>query len=372
MDKLRVLIIDDSVIFRNIVSMAVDSTGLGIAEHSVPNGALALEWLQQRSFDLILLDAVLSGSNKNELICTIRNKYPDLDIIIMGKDDIDSIALTLEALKNGAMDFIVKSADVDLANEKDRLKNHLHVLFAQIMVKKFSVLNGSDRASITDAVVDQSSITSPQNRKTVLPNNKWNGADVIVIASSTGGPAALETVFSQIPASFNKPILVVQHMPAEFTKILAQTLNKKYALPVSEGKEGDPVKGGHALVAPGGWHMKIDAGSNSLGRLRMENTPYVNGVRPSADVLFRSVANVYRGMNILAVILTGMGNDGLIGVSEIKKSCNCYCLTQSERSCVVYGMPRTVYEAGLSDEVADLKDIAGRICQLAQSGGRIA
>lgn len=193
--------------------------------------------------------------------------------------------------------------------------------------------------------------------------------DLVVITSSTGGPLALDTVFSQLPTDVNVPILVVQHMPPEFTNVLAQTLNKKYNLDVKEAGEGDKVIPGRALIAPGGKHMSVSSAKGFGNEIRLLDTPYVNGVRPSADVLFHSVAKAYKGKNILAVVLTGMGSDGTQGIREMKEECNCYCITQSENTCVVYGMPKCVYEAGLSDEVGDLKEIAFRMYQIIRSRG---
>ncbi|HYE82406.1 MAG TPA: CheB methylesterase domain-containing protein [Clostridia bacterium] len=188
--------------------------------------------------------------------------------------------------------------------------------------------------------------------------------ELVVIASSTGGPTALDTVFSQLPADIKVPILIVQHMPPEFTGVLAQTLCKKYSLDVKEGSDGDRVEPGRIIIAPGGMHMTVSSSKGFGNEIRLLNTPYVNGVRPSADVLFSSVAKEYKGKGVLAVVLTGMGNDGTQGIREMKEECNCYCITQSESSCVVYGMPKCVYEAGLSDEVGELKEIAFRMYQI--------
>jgi len=193
--------------------------------------------------------------------------------------------------------------------------------------------------------------------------------DLVVIASSTGGPTALDTVFGQLPLDINVPILIVQHMPPEFTGVLAQTLCKKYNLDVKEAADGDKVEPGRILIAPGGMHMTVSSSKGFGNEIRLLDTPYVNGVKPSADVLFHSVAKEYKGKGVLAIVLTGMGNDGTKGIREMKAECNCYCITQSESSCVVYGMPKCVYEAGLSDEVGELKEIAFRMYQIIRGRG---
>ncbi len=196
-----------------------------------------------------------------------------------------------------------------------------------------------------------------------------SGFDLLLIASSTGGPRALETVLTELPADFNRPVLVVQHMPADFTRVLAQALDKKCSIRVREAESRDILHPGHVYIAPGGMHMVLSRPAGSQLTLELEKSPPVNGVRPSADVLFRSVAQTCQGKRILAVVLTGMGNDGTRGLMEIKRQCECYCITQNEESCIVYGMPKSVFSAGLSDEVAELGKIAKRIVQINLSGG---
>lgn len=360
MERLKIMIADEEVLYRNIIARAVDDTDLGDAERTVPNDSLVLEWLEQQNFDLILMDSHIAAVGQYGILTDIKRKYPHSEIIIMSKDDPASIANTLEALKYGAIDFIVKPKNPESPNDCSRLRNQLRVLFAQIIVQKYSAVRDK-----VDEGMDYDNVGGAPLPKTQNARAHWEEADIILIASSTGGPTALETVFSQIPDNFEKPVLVVQHMPAEFTKVFAQTLDKKCRISVSEGKDGEPVKEGHVIIAPGGKHMKVKSEGGNLGTITLEKTPPVNGVRPSADVLFASVAQAYEGKSVLAIILTGMGNDGLAGVTELKKRCNCYCITQSEQSCIVYGMPRRVFEAGLSDEATDLNDIAGRMCQMA-------
>lgn len=190
-----------------------------------------------------------------------------------------------------------------------------------------------------------------------------NGFDVLLIASSTGGPTALEVVLTGLNEHLDKPVLIVQHMPPNFTKIFAKALNQKCKLEVLEGSDGESLKNGRAIIAPGDFHMFLKGAYNNI-KIGLDQSGPVNCVRPAADVLFKSAAEIFAGRKVLAVVLTGMGSDGTNGVRELKEKCDCYCITQSESSCTIYGMPRSVYEAGLSDEVLDLKLIAGRITEL--------
>lgn len=190
--------------------------------------------------------------------------------------------------------------------------------------------------------------------------------DLIVIAASTGGPEALTAILTKLPGDLTQPILIVQHMPKKFTNIMANILNGKCQLRVVEAQQGDEIIPGQVLIAPGGQHMLVGLTVENKLIVELGDTPFLNGVRPAADVLFQSVAEVCKGKNILALILTGMGRDGKMGVMQLKKTCNCYCLVQSEQTCIVYGMPFAVVEVGLSDEIVDLDFIAERIQNLCQ------
>ena len=370
MEKLRVLIADDSVLSRKAVAEAVESTGTGQVEHTAPNGSIAVEWLQQSAIDVVLLDAFMVGQNSLEILKEIKEGYPDIEVIMLSDGEARCAEVTIEALAHGAFDFILKTIDPDPVKTVEKIKNQLGVLFTQIKVKNYSIHgNGVSHLSdkkVAGAVNNGAQPASQGSNKGRILQGK---PDLILIASSTGGPAALEMLLKQLPGTFPIPILIVQHMPPEFTNVFAQTLDKKCQMQVREAKNGDLVQTGQIVIAAGGMHMTVGRQESGGMEIRLNNSPFVNGVRPSADVLFNSVAKAYEGKNLLAVILTGMGNDGVQGVGEMKKNCYCHCITQSEETCVVYGMPRCVVEAGLSDETADMADIAGRICQIVSVEG---
>lgn len=362
LDKLRVLIADDTVIYRKILARAVEETGLAVVERSASNGAIAMEWLEQGQIDVALLDLFMPEMDGIETLKAIKKKHPSVDAIMISSLSTDNAQVTLEALKLGALDFIIKPSEASYEKSMDKISGQLKVLFAQIKITKY---NTQPRVVHPEKPVAKPPAPANTENKSIKDAARAARftADVVVIASSTGGPAALESLFAGFLPGFRKPALIVQHMPPEFTRILADSLDRKYPLKVIEGKEGDPVRNGQAIIAPGGLHMEVQP-SGVDKTVKLSSSPYVNGVRPAADVLFSSVAKAYEGRNVLAVVLTGMGNDGTRGVQELKEKCNCLCIAQSESSCVVYGMPRCVIEAGLADEVLDLRDIAGRIQQL--------
>ena len=353
MEKLKVLIVDDAIIYRKVLSAAVNSTGIGIATHTAANGEIALDHLQRCSFDVVLLDVVMPEMNGLEVLSIIKESYVDIFVIMISSEGPDSAANTLAALKKGAFDFIMKPQEDSATKNTAILQITLQTLFSAIKVKK----NGY----IAQQVLGKQSL---KEQAMAIGTGKRD-VDLIVIAASTGGPEALESVLIKLPATFPKPILIVQHMPKHFTKVLATILNQKCLLQVAEAEHGDGIIPGQVLIALGGQHMLVGHyGCKTI--VELTEAPYINGVRPAADLLFRSVAEVCKGKNVLSVILTGMGHDGENGIRAMKKECNCYCLVQSESTCVVYGMPKSVVEAGLADEILDVEDMAARIQTLCQ------
>jgi len=367
LEKLKVLIVDDTIFYRKVLSAAVNSTGLGIATHTAANGEIALDHLKQCSFDVVLLDVVMPGMNGLELLSIIKETYADIFVIMISSVGTESVANTLSALKKGALDFIMKPQKDSAAINSAILQKTLHTLFLAMNMKRNGQITRQvfENQAWTAQSMSVTNSVSPCYRTLGVATGKQD-IDLIVIAASTGGPKALESVLKKLPATLAQPILIVQHMPKDFTKVLATMLEQKCPLQVSEAQQGDVILSGQVLIAPGGKHMLVKIISGTQLVVQLDETPYVNGVRPAADVLFRSVAGVCKGKNVLSVILTGMGHDGKNGVMAMKKECHCYCMVQSERTCVVYGMPNSVVEAGLADEILDVEDMAERIQILCQ------
>lgn len=363
MEKLKVLIIDDDVMKRKEIGEIVENTGMANVLKASSSASLALEWLERNEVQVILLDAVITGESSLETLKTIKDQYTSIEVILVSDGTPKSAEITLEGLKSGALDFIKIVAGADTRNEG--LKNQLIILFSQIKIKMNALKSASLAQSEELDNFTERSKTEASGRIKQFDPLRWTRADMVLIAASTGGPIALEVVCSMFPADFNTAILIVQHIPPEFTGAMVESLGRKCLIPITEGQDCDVISPHHIYIAPGGVHMVVEQGKYEKKTIRLINTPHVNGVRPSADVLFKSVAQAYEGCNVLAVVLTGMGNDGMSGIAELKKKCNCFCIAQSEESCVVYGMPRSVNEAGLADEVIDLKEITPRICKIA-------
>lgn len=369
MKKLKVLLVDSSVLVRMAVLDMVNSIECSVIERTASNGSIALEWLTHSDMDVVLIDVMIIKKEGLDLIKRMKISSPEVEIIVMSSNHPESPVITLESLKAGAMDFIQKPGENEFEKHRSELRSQFNTLFMQILIKKFTEVSESSEPAEIKKPMTNKDISKVFLEQRLEDNHgskweAWGNIDLILIASSTGGPVALDIILSTFPVEFRKPVLIVQHMPPEFTHIMAQTLDKKYHLNISEGKDNRLLKDGEIIIAPGGMHMSVVEADGFEKAVRLLDTDFVNGVKPSADVLFQSIAATYEGKNILAVILTGMGNDGTRGITELKRSCNCYCITQSESTCVVYGMPKCVFEAGLSDEVVDLQDISFRIRQI--------
>lgn len=334
------------------------------AEQTASNGKLALERLQQRHYDVVLLDVAMPEMDGVETLRHIHVSYPDVAVVMISFPGEECAMIMESALEMGALDYIVKPRADSPEKSMELIATKLKSVFSLICTKH-------ERKKRLTAI---SFVRETAKQETVVPEKKaevqkkpFVEADLIVIASSTGGPAALEKVCKGFSSELKKPILIVQHLTAEFTPVLAKTLDAKCPLSVVEATSGSVIRSGQILIAPGGKHMLVK-NDGGLHMVVLEDTLPVHGVKPSADKLFIAVAEAYAGASILAVVLTGMGQDGALGVREMKQHCHCYCLAQSEKSCVVYGMPRCVVETGLAEETVDIEEMAGRIMQLA--GGR--
>ncbi|MEZ6092877.1 MAG: CheB methylesterase domain-containing protein [Pirellulaceae bacterium] len=202
-------------------------------------------------------------------------------------------------------------------------------------------------------------VAATNSSKPIL-NHRSERCSVVLIGSSTGGPNALFDIFSSIPASFPLPILIVQHMPQMFTQMLAERLNRASGLNIQEATDGAQIRPGHVWVAPGGKHMSV-VGTLANPTIAITDEAPENSCKPSVDRLFRSAANVY-GNEALAVVLTGMGTDGALGCGALK-SRGAKVIAQDRESCIVWGMPRAVFEAGHADRVAPLSEIPALIAQ---------
>lgn len=349
--KLKVLIVEDSNVYRRILKEAVEMTGVATVTDSAENGIIALDKIQEsNTFDLALMDINMPGMDGIETLKKIKILYPKIVVIMISSTGSKNCETTLQTLQYGAMDFIVKPLSENFETNMKILSEQLKELFIQI------------KSGINQ--INKNPIPKKDFYEDKIQKKSLENVDVVLIASSTGGPVALEKIFERLDKSFSKPILIVQHMPPVFTKVFANNLDKKSHMSVIEGIDNCIVREGQAIVAPGGFHMIVRKDSSGIITTALDDGPLIQGLKPAADILFKSVAEVYEKKNILIIILTGMGSDGRNGLAILKSKCKCYCIAQNEATSVVYGMARCAVEAGLCDEVLAIDDIPKRIQEI--------
>lgn len=364
--RVRVLVVDDSVVIRKILSDALRDDPEIELVGTASNGVTALQRLAQLAPDVVTLDIEMPEMDGISTLREIKKNFPRTRVIMCSTLTERGASITMEALSSGADDYIAKSAG---SNAEKVLESFQSQLLPKI--KQFSRRSGTPSGTGRAGLFGDKPAALPTNNE---PRTAWGAASgprvvpmfrqarskpqAIAIGVSTGGPNALAEVIPALPADFPLPVFVVQHMPPMFTRLLAERLQSQSKVKVVEGAEGMVAMPGCVYIAPGDHHMCVTRRGTQVV-LRMNREPMENSCRPAVDVLFRSVADVYGGATV-AVILTGMGQDGLRGVEQLRQL-GSYVIAQDEASSVVWGMPGFVVRAGLADSVCDLKTITPQI-----------
>jgi two-component system chemotaxis response regulator CheB len=348
--SIRVLIVDDAVIVRSRLSkiLATDPEieVVGVAA----TGQIALAKLTQLHPDVVVLDLELPDMDGLQILSRIREQDAHLPVIMFSAMTTRGATATLDALTLGASDYVTKPSQLGNAEDitqylRSNLIPKIKALSHKVPLPGVSYLPPTLNHPHPAAIAGRIKVPAAT-------------VDMVAIGVSTGGPNALATLLSELPPNFPAPIAIVQHMPAMFTRLLAERLTSKCALPVREAIPGATVCPGTIWLAPGDYHLRLERVKASV-QLVVEQTPPQNSCRPSVDILFNSVAEIY-GDRALAVILTGMGQDGLRGCQQIRRH-NGQILAQDENSSVVWGMPGFVVNAGLADAVLPLERIMAEI-----------
>ena len=359
MKEIKVLIVDDSPFFRKMIEKVLAGHKRIQIIGSVGNGQEALDFMKNhKTPDVITLDIEMPQMDGIDTLRALKensgNKgFADISVIMLSALTKAGSDLTIKALELGACDFITKPINNDVERSLKNLGGQLQAKIMSLVTKKM-VGESSKKAANVVHSVGKSDDVNPLAavQKKVTLKGKF---DVIVIGSSTGGPKALLKVLPELCEYFHLPIIVVQHMPPTFTKSLAHTLNLQCKHTVKEGEDGDIIQDDHIYIAPGGSHLSVKRLGASK-RVCLTHQAPENGCRPAVDVMFRTVADAYE-RNILAIVLTGMGRDGVEGLKVLKAK-NTLVIAQDEKTSVVWGMPGSAVEAGLTDSVCALDSIA--------------
>lgn len=340
-DKVKVLVVDDSAFMRRIISDILSESEEIEVIGTAKNGEEALQKAKELKPNVITLDIempVMDGLTCLKNLLAIK-KIP---VVMLSSLTLEGANATIQALEYGAVDFITKPTNLFDISGEDKKKE----IIDKVKIASISSINKTYSRNIAHKKV----------KNDIIKSNKIN--KIVAIGTSTGGPKALQEVIPRIPGNVPAAFLIVQHMPPGFTRSLAERLNTLSELTVKEAEDGEIIKPGYAYIAPGDFHMKLERGTDL--KIRLTKDPPLSGHRPSVNMMMESLADT--GLNnVIAVVMTGMGNDGSEGVKKIKNKNNGYIIAQDEQSCVVYGMPRMAVSTGVVDSVVSLKDITKEI-----------
>lgn len=359
MPKIRVLIVDDSVVVRRILSDVLASDASIEVAGVAANGNIGLQKIPQVNPDIVTLDLEMPDMDGLSTLTEIRRLYPKLPVLLFSTLTERGAAETLEGLSRGASDYVTKPANVGSVQlAMQRIRDEMIPKIRSLCAhgEEVATLKPVSSPSPQITVSAPPAVTPIVQRPVSAPAGN---IEVLAIGCSTGGPNALAELLPLLPADLPVPVVLVQHMPPLFTRLLGERLNDKCALAVKEASHDEPIRPGGVWIAPGDFHLELRRTTAGQVRTHLQQGPHENSCRPAVDVLFRSVAAIYGGRT-LAVVLTGMGQDGLRG-SEVIHEKGGEILVQDEASSVVWGMPGFVARAGLASRVLPITGIAQEI-----------
>ncbi len=353
MGKLRVLVVDDSAFFRRRLTEILSGDSRFEIAGTAANGQESIDQTLKLKPDVITMDIEMPVMDGITAVRKIMQQAP-CPILMFSSLTQEGAKATLDALEAGAADFLPKKFD-EIADKQDEA--------VRLLRSRVYMIGLRGRRSMPTArgpVSAPKAVSAPQPAPTLPPAAPIRSGKIklVAIGTSTGGPVALQQVLTKLPANFPAPILLIQHMPASFTPAFAQRLNQLCQIEVREAANGDEMRPGLALLAPGGMQLMLESKAGKLVTRVRESTPELH-YRPSVDIAFASVAKQMPG-RALGVIMTGMGADGRDG-ARLMKQTGCPIWAQDEASCVIYGMPQAVVQAGIADRILTLNEIGTEI-----------
>lgn len=350
-----VLVVDDSAFMRTLIAEMVESSGEYRVVGTAVDGIEALERIRSLAPDIVTLDIEMPRLDGLQALEQIMKEMPRPVVMLSAAGSERGNEMTLRALERGAIEFVRKPS------------GPISIDLLSVRVELAAALNAARAVNMTGVQAK----ASPAARSAAdLSSKKSTGSArrVVAIAASTGGPRALGEIIPHLPQSLGAAVLVVQHMPREFTRTLSHHLAAMSRLPVTEAEDGEPLKENHAYLAPGGFHMRVE-GKAGNATIRLDTSPTVWGVRPAADPLFASVAEVF-GASAIGVILTGMGRDGAEGLRQVRDAGG-MAVVQDRDSSIIYGMPQAALALAGADHVAAAQDMARVIKDLCGTNTRV-
>jgi two-component system chemotaxis response regulator CheB len=372
--SIRVLVADDAILFRRVLTEVLASLPGVEVVGTAANGRLAIRKVRELHPDILTLDIEMPEMDGLAVLDELRRGDDAVQVIVVSALSRTAGDLTVRALEKGAFDFITKSETSGPQQSREALARDLAPRIRAIAnrLEIRGIIRGKSSASrsevaaakVVERVAAPSDLDGVAGRMQRLTATTRPG--MVLVGVSTGGPAALTRILPGIPGDLGVPIFIVQHMPPVFTQSLAESLAAKCAMSVREAVHGELAEPNTVYIAPGGRHMRLGTEPGDRVSIQITDDPPENNCRPAVDYLFRSAANHFPG-RAMAVILTGMGSDGTVGLRLLKRR-GCFVIAQDEASCVVYGMPKAAIEAGVADIVLPLDAIAGRIASTVRGG----
>jgi two-component system, chemotaxis family, protein-glutamate methylesterase/glutaminase len=358
--KIRVLIVDDSAFMRKLINDFLSEHPEIEVIGTARNGEDALKKWKIFRPDVITLDVEMPVLNGLEVLKTIMREQP-IPVVMLSSTTKEGADTTLQAIQAGAVDFVAKpsgSISIDL----HKIKAELIEKVLSASKANLSKINSVDISIPVDKKADRMIASEKKPAEKLFASGTkpdQNSKKIICIGTSTGGPRALQQVLTSLPKDIEVPILIVQHMPAGFTKSLANRLNSLSQIHVKEAEDGELLQKGTAYIAPGGWHLQVKSIGSSLA-VSLRDTASRNGHRPSVDVMFESISSI-KNYTKIAVIMTGMGSDGSKGLLEMKKNGAVKAIAESQETSIVFGMPKAAIATNMVDDVANVENIAQSI-----------
>lgn len=348
----KFLVVDDSALMRKVICDIIQSDDRYHVEDIARDGQDAYDLLKIKSYDAMILDINMPRMTGLELLEALRRDNIKVKVIVASTLTVEGSKETMEALELGAFDFVTKPGNFIEAKGE-----HFHeVLLRAINTAMTALVNRPVAAGVKPRRTVPVTPVVPVTAKNKLSRTRNH---IIALACSTGGPKSLQSVLPRLPANLDAPILLVQHMPAGFTETLASRLNELSAITVKEAEDGEEIKNGVVYIAPGGRHLTCQK-IGGMHKIKLNDDPPRDALRPCANIMYDSLVDSgYQ--EIVCVVLTGMGSDGTEGIGHLKKSKEIYVISQDADTSIVYGMPKAVAQAGLSNEVVPLGTVADSI-----------
>ncbi len=402
--KKNILVVDDSALMRRAICDIINSGNEYEATDTCRDGLEAYEKITSNSYDAVLLDINMPRMNGLELLQKLQKENIRATVVVVSSLAKEDAKITIQAMEYGAVDFITKPENIVEAKGvqfREDLTRLLNSVLPQMKTKSAAPAAPAKAAApgrspaaasaaaaaataVATATAARASLsaaaraTAPAGVSAAAPArsaaapaaapvrtvahkpSNGGGQKLIALACSTGGPKSLQSVIPYLDRNMDAPMVLVQHMPMGFTKSMAERLNELSKVRVKEAEENDVLKKGWVYVAPGGAHLEVVAAKDGTHKIHLSDAPAIGGLRPCANVMYKSLKRT-KYDEIVCVVLTGMGADGTEGIQDLNRSKPIYVIAQDEPTCVVYGMPKAIAEAGLTDEVVPLTSIPKRI-----------